>query len=87
MASGGLLLIKSVLDKSGASVSLADMALYAIPTALVSLVVVFVLCRRLDARIRREQQLLREEYPQPSGQANATLGKDTFTTSATESHS
>lgn len=87
VASGGLLLIKSVLDKSGASVSLADMAMYAIPTALVSLVVVFVLCRRLDARIRREHQLLREEYPQPSGQTNATPGKDTFTTSATESHS
>ncbi|MDH2290459.1 DUF969 domain-containing protein [Cobetia sp. 10Alg 146] len=87
VASGGLLLIKSVLDKSGTSVSLADMALYAIPTALVSLVVVFILCRGLDKRIQQEHRLLREEYPASPSQATPASAPDSYTTPMTESHS
>ncbi|TVU73710.1 MULTISPECIES: DUF969 domain-containing protein [Cobetia] len=91
VASGGLLLIKSVLDKSDASVSLADMALYAIPTALISLLVMFVMCRRLDRNIRREQRLLREEYPDLSYEGgvkeSADSGSDTHSISVRESQS
>lgn len=76
-----------MLDKSGTSVSLADMALYAIPTALVSLVVVFILCRRLDKRIQQEHRLLREEYPASPLQATPASAPDSYTTPVTESHS
>ncbi|WP_158773096.1 DUF969 domain-containing protein [Cobetia sp. L2A1] len=87
VASGGLLLIKSVLDKSGAQVSLAEMALYAIPTALVSLVVVFVMCRLLDKRIRHEQRLLREEYPGTPGETGSVASDPINATPAQESRS
>ena len=53
IAASGLLLVKGVLDDAGYDVSLQKMALYAIPTAVVSLGIVFIRMRMLDTEIKK----------------------------------
>ena len=53
IAASGLLLVKGVLGDAGYDVSLQKMALYAVPTAVISLGIVFVRMTMLDAEIKK----------------------------------
>lgn len=54
IASGGLLLIKGVLDGAGFDVALGDMVLYSIPTAILAYVIAIVRYVLFDKSIQQE---------------------------------
>jgi uncharacterized membrane protein len=56
LAAGGLLLIKGVMEQAGYEVSLTTMAVYAIPTAVIALLIAAVQYHLFDCRMERLMQ-------------------------------
>ena len=54
IASGGVILVRSVMGQAGYQVSILRLILFAIPTALAAYAIVLVRCSMLDMALRRE---------------------------------
>ncbi len=68
IAAGGLLLIKGVMEQAGYQVDLITMALYAVPTGIIALIIAGIRYSLFD---RRMERLLQEKFSTDDGKGSA----------------